>query len=608
MQRLLAALVVVGWSGPSVTAQSVDPGALRSLIDARVGGISRLQVPSSDADLPQPRLESGEIDPRFAITEAKRYLGKLLYHDPIRANNIKPELGGVPSTAQTASCGSCHFGMAGSKAGQVVNLAVGGEGRATMDAYGTFRIERRVIEGLVDAIPTPIEKRDAQGNLVLDGKFDAVDSVARLSPSMVGFAFNVRLLGGGAAGEPFDPSNPGKANVNPDGLPAGENLAQIAFQVHRMAQTQQVALQVNAVYRKLFADAFPEEHAAYLASGDLDDYINEDTVIRAVAAFLRTVITRETPWDLFLAGDAAALTPRQLRGARLFAASIEQGGANCISCHSGPALNKQLGDEAGLLVEESFYNIGTGDHPLQDLARAALEDPSHHDIGRQEVTADPSHAFAFKVPTLRQLKNAGQFMHSGELESVRAAVEYFNRGVPASPVAAAAGTVTPRFTNPRGPGPAGLGLGAADVDALADFLENGLFDPAFERYDPASSTRTFDPSEADLTYSPELKAAGARDGLLPSLRAVGSDDILTRRQTIFARGRVSGDDRIDLSDSVFIIGYLFLGGPSPDPMVAGDTNHDGRIDIADPIYLLNYLFQGGPAPAMPFPDDGQMVL
>jgi hypothetical protein len=56
--------------------------------------------------------------------------------------------------------------------------------------------------------------------------------------------------------------------------------------------------------------------------------------------------------------------------------------ARPIACHSGPNLNKQLGDEEGDLVEENFVNVGIAEHPLQDLARSALGDSGHTDRGR----------------------------------------------------------------------------------------------------------------------------------------------------------------------------------------------------------------------------------
>jgi cytochrome c peroxidase len=501
--------------------------ALRAAIIARLGSLEKLRVPERNEDLPQPALSDGSLDPRFAITEAKRYLGKLLFFDPVRMNRIRPEFGGDFSTIQTASCGSCHLGEVAGKAGQIFNLAQGAEGRGYTDAQGRFHVRRRVMPGKVDIIPTGI-KQEVNGVVLKDGRFDMVDSVPRLSPSMIGFAFNNRLLLGGKVGQPAGDPN------NPRGLPAGENLAETAFDAHRMLETQKDALQQIPAYLKLFQDAFPEEAARYAASGRLDDLINDDTVERAVAAFLRTVVTRNTAWDRFLAGADRALTPRELRGAWLFVSQTSAGGANCISCHSGPMLNKQLGDEAGRLVEENFYNLGIGDHPLRELARQALGDPNHHDLGRGDITGRAEDNFKFRTLTLRQLKDAGgQLMHSATFKTVREVVEYFNAGLPRDPMAAAAGNLTPRFTNPRGPNSApGLGLSEADIEALVDFLENALDDPDFARFNPNSTTETFEPNERDLTYSvyrPDLAALGAVDGLMPSGLCRTSNDALTRR-------------------------------------------------------------------------------
>lgn len=502
--------------------------ALRAALIARVGSIDKLKVPASNAALPQPTLADGvTVDPRFAITEAKRYLGKQLFFDPVRSNRIRPELGGLESTARTGSCGSCHLGEVAGKAGQVINLHLGGEGRGFTDANGIFHVRRRLQPGMVDVIPTGI-KQIVNGVVLKDGRFDAVDAVPRLSPSMIGFGFNTRLLLGGKAGQPAGDPN------NPRGLPAGENLAEIAFDAHRMLETQKDAVQESPVYVKLFQDAFPQEAADFANSGNLDDLINDDTIERAVAAFLRTVVTRNTPWDKFLAGDDRALTKRQIRGALLFVRSVSEGGAGCISCHSGPMLNKQLGDEAGKLVEENFYNLGIGDHPLQGLAATALQDPNHHDMGRGEITGRPEDNFKFRTLTLRQLKDSGgQLTHSALFRSVREVVEYFNAGVPQDPFAAAAGNVTPRFTNPRGAGqPPGLGLSERDIDDLVDFLENALYDPAFARFDPSSTTDTFELNARDLTYSinrPDLAALGAVDGLMASGLCPSSNDALTRR-------------------------------------------------------------------------------
>src|SRR5260370_3831278 len=65
--------------------------ALRDAIAARVGSLDKLRVSIHNTDLPQPLLADGiSPDPRFAITEAKRYLGKQLFFDPVRTNRIRP--------------------------------------------------------------------------------------------------------------------------------------------------------------------------------------------------------------------------------------------------------------------------------------------------------------------------------------------------------------------------------------------------------------------------------------------------------------------------------------------------------------------------------------
>jgi hypothetical protein len=75
--------------------------------------------------------------------------------------------------------------------------------------------------------------------------------------------------------------------------------------------------------------------------------------------------------------------------------------------------------------------------------------------------------------------------------------------------------------------------------------------------------------------------------------------------TLFVRARANGDDRVDLSDAVSVLTYLFLGGKPPPCLDAADVNDDGTVDISDPVRLLAYLFSGGPAPPSPFPEPGE---
>lgn len=585
---------------------------LRAFIARQVGGLEKLKVPADDAAIPLPP-EDPSRPGRYRTTEAKRYLGKMLFHDPIRTarvninQNVNPPIrpgqprnlpegtafGGtlpdsnpnlqeiVDATKSSASCGSCHLGEAAGKAGAVLNFAVGGEGRGYTDERGNFIVRRRPQRNLlarerqylprvrlfegdtgVDSLPTLTDIYSVGGETVIatparqkadpladallaTGRLDQLDSVGRQSPSMIGFAFNNRLLFGGFAGE----SNDLPGGLNPLNDPAQENLTLLLLDAHRMLDFESEQLQKIPAFIELFAQAFPDEARGYqtckqnepsaACQQELNMLVNDETVLRATATFLRTVVTRNTPFDRFLAGESS-LTPRQRQGARLFFTAAERGGAGCFSCHSGPMLNKQPDDPdvagIGEFVEENFFNVGIGDHPVQALNalvrgnlrfdRKGNPLPHGEDTGRQEITHDPDHAYKFRSLTLRQLKDARTFFHNGSFTRVRDVVSYFNDGIAQDrEFAGKALTLEPRFTNPRGSkAPPGLGLSEAQVDAITDFLENGLYDPDF--------SSEFQPNEADLSYSknrPELASLGAKDGQLLSGLAIDNDDSLSRR-------------------------------------------------------------------------------
>lgn len=82
---------------------------------------------------------------------------------------------------------------------------------------------------------------------------------------------------------------------------------------------------------------FPREAAAYDAckkangAACLNQLVNDDTALRATATFRRATVTRNTPFERFLAGDVGALSARQRRGAALFFTKATDGGAGCFS-------------------------------------------------------------------------------------------------------------------------------------------------------------------------------------------------------------------------------------------------------------------------------------
>ncbi len=74
-------------------------------------------------------------------------------------------------------------------------------------------------------------------------------------------------------------------------------------------------------------------------------------------------------------------------------------------------------------------------------------------------------------------------------------------------------------------------------------------------------------------------------------------DFATIKYFEFLRGDANADRVIDMGDAVYLLNYLFKGGPAPVPWLEiGDVNCDEAVDLGDAIYLLNYLFKGGPVP------------
>ena len=87
---------------------------------------------------------------------------------------------------------------------------------------------------------------------------------------------------------------------------------------------------------------------------------------------------------------------------------------------------------------------------------------------------------------------------------------------------------------------------------------------------------------------------------LESLKVVVRDycnaDTLSFMVRTYLCGDCNADGVINSADVVYLINYLFIGGPAPELLEAGDVNCDGTINASDVVYLINYLYIGGPPP------------
>ncbi|HEY5626952.1 MAG TPA: cytochrome c peroxidase, partial [Nitrospira sp.] len=129
--------------------------------------------------------------------------------------------------------------------------------------------------------------------------------------------------------------------------------------------------------------------------------VNLQGIAEAIAAYERTVISTNSAFDKYVAGDQKAMDEAPVRGMALF-----KGKARCILCHSGPNL-----------TDNQFHNLGV-----------PQVGPMKEDLGRYYVTKAEKDRGAFKTPTLRSITETAPYMHDGAFKTLEEVVEFLNSG------------------------------------------------------------------------------------------------------------------------------------------------------------------------------------
>lgn len=151
-------------------------------------------------------------------------------------------------------------------------------------------------------------------------------------------------------------------------------------------------------------------------------------VLKAIAAYERTLFQNDTPYDRFLKGDETALNEKARRGLDLF-----QGKAGCIQCHNGP-----------LLTDQDFHNLGVPENeafeydPLRQIAlryqhysRGVPEKEylsAHTDFGLYYTTKQEEDKGKFRTHSLRYLLYTPPYMHNGVFYTLEDVVDFYNEG------------------------------------------------------------------------------------------------------------------------------------------------------------------------------------
>lgn len=177
-------------------------------------------------------------------------------------------------------------------------------------------------------------------------------------------------------------------------------------------------------YRSQFRSAFGTDATA-------------ETIGKALAAFQRTLLSGNAPYDRYKAGEADALSEAAVRGMNLFAHK-----AHCAACHSGPSFS-----------DGAFHNIGVGSNN-KDV-----------DVGREKISGLLGDRGSFRTPPLREAARTAPYMHDGSMKTLEEVIEYYDRG----------GNRNPQLDEEIYP----LKLTAQEKRDLVVFLREGLTGSAY---------------------------------------------------------------------------------------------------------------------------------
>lgn len=168
--------------------------------------------------------------------------------------------------------------------------------------------------------------------------------------------------------------------------PSLEKQAMAAWTGANMgAKADEIAARLNQIqgYRNQFQKVFSSD-------------ATPDNIVKAIAAFERTIITGDTPWDHWRAtgGDESKMSAEVRRGWNVFQA------IKCTNCHDGV-----------LFTDQQYHNVGIG------------MDQKEPDVGRFKVTNNPKDTGAFKTPTLRDIARSAPYFHDGSAATLEEAVD-----------------------------------------------------------------------------------------------------------------------------------------------------------------------------------------
>jgi cytochrome c peroxidase len=137
-------------------------------------------------------------------------------------------------------------------------------------------------------------------------------------------------------------------------------------------------------------------------------------IAQAIATFVRTIRSQDSPWDKYQNGDKSAVSEDAVKGFTVFS---DTGKANCTLCHLPP-----------LFTDTLFHNVGIGsDKEKPDMGRGKILADAAEKAGTKDPNAEAMMG-AFKTPTLRSITETAPYFHDGRAAKLEDAVDLMLKG------------------------------------------------------------------------------------------------------------------------------------------------------------------------------------
>jgi len=286
-------------------------------------------------------------------TADKVSLGRLLFWDPILSGD------------RNVACASCHHPRAGYAEDRDISIGVNGVG---------FGRNRR----FQSPNSIPFVKRNSP--TMLNVGFHGVNQAGQYDPSTAPMFWDMRAKSLEVqALEPIKSFEEMRGDVYPE---------------DKAVETVVARLNANAEYRGLFSKAFGGANA-----------VNAPNLAKAIAAFGRSLVANNSPFDRYMRGDRNAMTPAQIEGMRRFVR------VGCTECHNGP-----------MFSDYKIHVLGVPDNrELAESDRGHADTP--HAFRSASFVETP---YAFRTASLRNLRYTAPYMHSGEFRTLEDVLEFYD--------------------------------------------------------------------------------------------------------------------------------------------------------------------------------------